>query len=428
MRAHFFSLRLLLAVFCLFAGAGTAAAQTTDELFDDTVLHDVELRVHSSDWAKLKADFQSNEYYPADLVWRGIVVREVAIRSRGLATRNEFKPGLRVDMNRYVTGQRFLGMRSLLLDNAYRDVSLVRERVSMKMFARFGLPVPRIAHARLFINGDYTGVYALMEELNEDFVRRAFRKPGTEEPGHGALFEYHWVEEWYFNHLGAAFDPYIPKFEPRTHENDALSTLYGPIEEMVRTVNEIPIDRFLESVDQLIDIRQFIRYLAVEMFLAEYDGLAGYKGLANFYLYRYDDSSRHLFVPWDKDQTFYVANRDIHHGLADNVLIRRALDVPELRTLYYETLLETARIASERETEGGDGWLHRLIVQSADQIRGAVLADPNRWFGTEDFDNEIDRMIEFARTRPAFVTCAAEPQIGRAEPRECTAPDRTAPR
>ena len=418
--------RLFIILLVILAAALPAAAQTSDEFFDDNVLHDVELRVHSSDWAKLKADFQENTYYPADLVWRGVTVGNVGIRSRGLASRNEYKPGLRVDMNRYEAGQRFLGMRSILLDNVYRDVSLIRERVSMKLFARFGLPVPREAHARLFINGQYTGVYVLTEELGEDFVRRVFKKPDTDEPDRGTLFEYHWVEEWRFNYLGSALEAYMPKFEARTHENDAISTLYAPIEELVRTVNEIPIERFLETVDPLLDIRQFMRYLAVETFLVEYDGLAGYKGMANFYFYRPEGSNRSLFIPWDKDQTFYVANKDIHDALLDNVLIRRAFEVPELRTLFYETLLESARIADERE--GDKPWLQRAIEHAADQIRGAVLADPNRWFGTEDFDNEIDRMIEFAQTRPAFVTCMAEPQIGLSPPRECSAPSRTAPR
>ncbi len=124
----------------MLTAASPAPAQTSDELFDDGVLQDIRLLVNSADWAKLKTDFSENTYYPADLEWRGVKVRNVGIRSRGLGTRNEFKPGLRVDMNRYASGQRFLGMRSVLLDNVYRDVSLIRERVAMKLFAKFGCP------------------------------------------------------------------------------------------------------------------------------------------------------------------------------------------------------------------------------------------------------------------------------------------------
>ena len=205
--------------------APAAWAQTSDELFDDAVLQEIRLLVNSADWAKLKADFSENTYYPADLEWRGVKVRNVGIRSRGLGTRNEFKPGLRVDMNRYASGQRFLGMRSVLLDNVYRDVSLVRERVAMKLFAKFGLPVPRESHARLYVNNEYVGVYVLTEELGEDFVRRVFKKPDSDDPDKGTLFEYKWIEDWNFRYLGGDLDAYRPRFEARTHENDSTVDL-----------------------------------------------------------------------------------------------------------------------------------------------------------------------------------------------------------
>jgi spore coat protein CotH len=404
-----------------------AVAQTPDELFDDGTLHQVRLSVHSADWAKLKADFQENTYYPADLEWRGVKVRNVGIRSRGLATRNEFKPGLRVDMNRYVSGQRFLGLRALLLDNNYRDISLLRERVTMTLFARLGFPAPRQSHARLYVNGEYAGVYSVVEELGEDFVRRAFTHAETGEPGRGTLYEYHWLEPWDFGYLGSGFEPYERRFEARTHENDPRPTLYGPIEELVRTVNEAPADRFTESVAPLVDVAQVVRYVALENFLVEHDGLLGYKGMANFYLYRPDDDPRALLVPWDKDQTFYVANRDTGHALGENVLVRRALDNPDLRRLYYETLVEAARVAQE-PGHAGLPWLEGEVVRGIDQIRDAVLADPHRWFGVQDFSDELARMREFARTRPAFVQCQAEQVLDPEAPRrECSAPDRTPP-
>jgi spore coat protein CotH len=404
-----------------------AGAQTADELFDDGTLHEVRLSVHSQDWAKLKADFEDNTYYPADIEWRGVRVRNVGIRSRGLGTRNEFKPGLRVDMNRYTTGQQFLGLRSLILDNVYRDVSLIRDRVSLKLFSRMGFPAPRQSHARVYVNGDYVGVYAVTEELGEDFVRRAFRNEESGEPGRGVLFEDHWIDTWDFRNLGSAFEPYIPRFEPRTHENDPAPDLYGPIVEMVRTVNEAQIDRLTEDLDPYVDVRQFVRYVAVEAFLVEYDGIVGFKGMANFYLYHPESSTRAIFVPWDKDRTFYVANRDVAHALGENVLMRRAMEIAELRRLFYDTLAESVRVATERENDGAT-WLEREISRAAGQIESSVLADPNRWFGVEDFSDEIDRMLEFARTRPDFVKCQVDqvlaPDTAR---RECTAPNRVAP-
>ena len=412
----------------VFARAAPAVAQTSDELFDDGTLHEIRLVLHSVDWAKLKAEFDQNTYYPADMEWRGLKVRNVGIRSRGLGTRNGVKPGLRVDMNRYASGQRFLGMRSLVLDNAYRDISLMRDRISMKLFARLGLTPPRLSHARLFVNNEYAGLYVMTEELGEDFVRRVFKQGDSDEPDKGTLFEYNWLDEWHFDYLGADFAPYKARFEAKTHEKDSDFDMYAPIEQLVRLVNETPPERLLEAVDPLLDLRQLVTYFAVEAYLVDYDGLVGFKGMANFYLFRSEGATRLRLVPWDKDQAFYVANRDPWFGVADNVLLRKALEIPELRTLFLDTLYECARVSSETPDGGAGPWMDAEITRGIAQTREAALADPGRWFGVEDYQIEIDRMLEFARTRAEFTRCVVDNARGATPERTCTAPGQTAPR
>jgi spore coat protein CotH len=93
-------------------------------------LHDVRLVLHSSDWQNLKNNFLDNTYYPTDLSWGGVTVRNVGIRSRGLGSRSPVKPGLRVDFDRYASGQRFLGAKSIILDNLTQDPSMMREVLS----------------------------------------------------------------------------------------------------------------------------------------------------------------------------------------------------------------------------------------------------------------------------------------------------------
>lgn len=402
----------LLVVFFVAAAVAAAAlparAQTADDLFSDATLHDLRLSLHSTDWARLKANFGDNTYYPADLEWRGLTVRNIGIRSRGLSTRNSVKPGLRLDMNRYASGQRFLGLRSVLLDNVYRDISGVRDRVSMQLFARMGLPAPRMSHARLFVNGEYAGVYGVVEELGEDFVRRVFRRPDSDEPDKGTLYEYKWVGDWRFEYLGPDLAAYQPRFEARTHENDSMSDLYQPIEELVRAVNQTPADRFEAEVGALLDLRQLMRYLAIESFLVEYDGLTGFNGMANFYLYRPEYTRQALLIPWDKDQTFYAIDRDTDFGVSGNELLRRAFDVPALKTAFLDALDEVARLAEERAEGASGGWLEQQLTRAHDQIGADMLRDPGRWFGLQDFTDEHERLVQFARRRPAFAHCQAE--------------------
>ena len=101
--------------------AGAAQAQTADALFASQDLQRVDLFLHSADWLKLRAEFQSNTYYPADLTLNGQTVRNIGIRSRGRGSRSSNKPGLRVDFDRYTTAQRFLGLKSFVLDNVTQD-------------------------------------------------------------------------------------------------------------------------------------------------------------------------------------------------------------------------------------------------------------------------------------------------------------------
>jgi spore coat protein CotH len=154
----------------LVLGSSPASAQTASDVFSTAVLHDVSLRMNSRDLELLRATYDQNTYYPADLQWGQTVVRNVAIRSRGRASRSDVKLGLRVDMDHFVSGQTFVGLDALVLDNLNQDPSMIHEHAAMALFERLGQVVPRTSFARLFINDEYQGVYGLVEEPNENFV------------------------------------------------------------------------------------------------------------------------------------------------------------------------------------------------------------------------------------------------------------------
>jgi len=156
------------------------SAQTTDDLFSTATLQRLDLEVHSSDWAKLQENFQTNTYYPADFVWNGQTVRNVGIRSRGRGSRNAHKPGLKIDFDRYSTNQKFLGLKSLVLDNLTQDPSGIHETVSMRFYQRLGIPTPRETHVRLYVRGEYIGLYAL---VHRGMLHRCAEQPQSPNGG-----------------------------------------------------------------------------------------------------------------------------------------------------------------------------------------------------------------------------------------------------
>src|SRR5688572_11101530 len=177
---------------------GPAYARTVHDFFNPGVLHRIDLRLDGHDWETLKENFQLDDYYRADLRWNGIAVANTGIRSRGLGSRKENKPGLRVDIDRYAPGQMFLGLTSFVLDNLAQDPSGIRERVAMRFYERMGLPAPREAHAQLFVNNEYAGLYAIVESIDERFLTRAFREPDGTIENDGYLFEYEYESIWNF--------------------------------------------------------------------------------------------------------------------------------------------------------------------------------------------------------------------------------------
>src|SRR5262245_51709758 len=103
------ALRLLVvAILMTVAIPNRSSAQSSSDFFNSDVVQRVELWVNDDDWEKLKVNFRENDYYPANVIWNGITVRNVGVRSRGLGSRSGTKPGLRVDIDRYTDSQTFL--------------------------------------------------------------------------------------------------------------------------------------------------------------------------------------------------------------------------------------------------------------------------------------------------------------------------------
>ena len=368
-----------------------AEAQAAADLFDSNTLHEVQLLIHSRDWRDLRDRYVEDIYYPADFVWRGIRVRNVGVRVRGLATRSASKPGLRVDFNRYVAGQEFLGLSALVLDNVLKDPSAIREWASMAFIAQMGQPAPRESFARLYVNGVYEGVYVLVEPVDSRFLAR------TLGDGSGYLFEHRFLNGFYADYLGDNYDAYKARFDAQTHRLEPDAVLYSPIHDLFYEINQDLNGVWRERVDQLIDLPQLMTHVAIETFLSEVDGFLGTAGMANFYLHRGAGTVRHRLLAWDRDTTFQEIRSGILTRVEENALFRRALAFPDLRALYLDVLEGCARLSSEGR------WLESEIQRAHSLIRDAVREDPRRPYSYDAYEQEIAHLLSFAQQRPAFV-------------------------
>jgi spore coat protein CotH len=398
---------LLAVLLAVGPAARVSGAQTAADLFGSLTLERLDLYMHSLDWAKLKENFRLNERYPVDVTWRGQTVRNAGVRSRGTGTRSGTKPSLKIDFNHYAEDQHFLGLKSLVLDNLLQDPSGVHEPVSMWFFARLGIPAPREVHVVLYVNNEYVGVYAAVEPVDKVMLARVFGSIGDDVQNDGHLYEYNKVTEWRLTYLGSDLNAYKPYFSPKTHEEESDEQLFRPIETMVRLINETPAGDLPAVLGPYLDLGQLVRYVAVQNFLAENDGFLGQWGMNNFYLYRLEASSQHVFIPWDDDLTFW--GDDPTYGVQSfhdtNVLWVKLMQLADYRALYLATLDEAANVAGEGASDATAGRLEIEIRRQLDLIDQAMRADPKKPFTETDFQTASDLMKHWAPTRVAFVKC-----------------------
>ena len=342
--------------------------------------------------------------------WNGDTVRNVGIRSRGKASRNPNKPGLKLDFNHYSDGQTYLGLKSLVLDNFGQDPSGIRETTFMWFLSRMSLPAPREVHIVLYVNGEYAGLYAAVESVDKTMMTRVFG--GSEGGSDGYLYEFSKVFEWGFTYLGPDLEAYRSFFPARTHENSSDETLYRPLETLVRLINEKPSEELVDTVGPLLDLNGLVRYIALQNFLSEIDGFAGRWGTNNFYLYRPASGSQHVLIPWDDDLSFIDTDYGVTSYQDTNLLVRKLMEIPEYRALYITTLQQAMQSANDGFPEQPIGALEREIRRQIDLVDAAMRSDPVRPWTTSEYEGARDYMKQFAARRIRYVECAVALMTG----------------
>ena len=407
-----------------------SCAQTPDDLFNGDILHEIRIYIAPQDYDTFKqTNFECQDqemrtlagevisplprvicWFPVEFHWKfngkDVTLPQVGIESHGKGSRSNIKPSFKIDFSRYESRLTFLGLRYLVLRANTQDASQMHERVSMEFFRRMGIPAPREAHTRLYINNQYAGAYTIVEYVDPVFLQRNFGQVD------GYLYAYEWTFGWAFNYLGQESSSYSPlPFKP---ENNLTYFDPSPIPYMVQAINQAPDPQFSAAVSLYLDLNAVFREIAAEEFMNEQDGLIGDFGLNNFFLYRFENTVRYTVIPWDKSNTFWTPiDRDIYDNFLTNVLTSRALTAaPDLIALFKDYVRQAAIIAG-----GPGGWLEQEITKEYNQVRQAVYDDPYKLCypdptdpagaispcSNDHFEAEVSYMVQFAQTRASIV-------------------------
>ena len=286
-----------------------------DYLFDPNLLHTFEFALTDDDLRFLDDDPTAEEYVPATMTFEGDSY-EVGLRYKGSVGAffgctdgpNPFQPSgaktcqklsMKVKINWNDSKDEFLGVRKLQLHAMNLDPSQMRERVGYHLLREMGVAAPRSTHARVVINGEFVGLFALVENIDGRFTRANF------DDGTGNLYK----EAWPFTADGAITDTTTFLQSLRTNEDDETSPQL--IQRFARDL--LDADDPAEVVRAYMDVDALMAQLAVDRTIRHDDGpfhwycdglISDQCGPHNFFFYEDPTNATITMIPWDLDNAF----------------------------------------------------------------------------------------------------------------------------
>jgi spore coat protein CotH len=291
---------------------------TSDELFDQATLHTFELTLPEASLAVLDEDPAAEEYVEGSMTFDGETLDRVGIRYKGsvggfiLCTENGFgadptatdrapsgakscnKLSLKVKINWEDSDTRFYGVKRVQLHSQNLDPTLMHERLGYWLFGEMGVPAPRSTHARVVINGEYVGLFALTEQIDESFATENFAD------GSGNIYK----EVWPFDGLGAPQPEksFVDALENNT-KNPDVSTFANLADDLAKAEPGSELD----VVGRYIDVDTLLRTFVVDRAIDNEDGALhwycfdGPCAPHNFYWYEDPSTGKVTLIPWDLD-------------------------------------------------------------------------------------------------------------------------------
>jgi len=313
------------------------------ELFTNGAVHQIRLEISRDDLRTLRQSPRRS--VGATVRAGGQVYRAVAVHLKG-ATGSfrpvDDKPSLTLNFDRFTRGQRFCGLRRVHLNNSVEDPSYLNEQFGAELFRAAGVPAPRVAHARVWLNGRPLGLYVLKEGFTEEFLGGYFERTD------GSLYSPDWghdVDQPMRLSSGRSSGPGQPDLKA-----------------LAEATAEPDADRRWERLAKVLDMDRFLSFMALEVMLCHRDGYCLARN--NFRLYHDADTGKFVFLPHGMDQLLGKADFPWKPHVA-GVIARAIMDTPEGRGRYTDrfTTLFTNLFKVELLTSRVDEWLRQLRPQ-----------------------------------------------------------------
>ena len=212
------------------------------EMFDESYVHEIRVTFEQENfwdsleyyYAQYNDGLADKQYMIASVEIDGTIVDSVGVRQKGYFSNwgsEGLKEPLKIDFAEYVDGKRYDGLKKINLQNGFQDPSMMRDALAYKFMRDAGVAAPRSSYAKVYLNDTYWGLYVVVEQVDNKFVKNWF------ENNDGNLFKC--INNTSLKWQGSSQTAYEDEFALKT--NEELDNW----------------DHFIELVDKINDEDEF---------------------------------------------------------------------------------------------------------------------------------------------------------------------------
>ncbi len=352
----------------------------------------IEIFFSFSNWdAQLDANEATETYIYADSIRiNGTSFDSCGVRYKGNSSYNPSnqKNPLRIELNTIKANQDYQGFTDIKLSNGYKDPSMIREILTYQILENY-MDCPRSNFARVYINGQYRGVYTNNESIKDDFNEAHYyaddtyfkcNPVGGAGPGGGTSPD--------LKYLGTDSTSYFNGYE--------LKSTYG-WNRLVTLCNTLNND--FQNIESTLDIDRAIWMLAFNNVLVNLDSYNG-AFRQNYYI-SWDKNGRFVPTVWDVNMSFggfpggtgsgaftpsaldpFSNSTSVNHPLIQQIMAN---------PLYKRMYMAHVRTMVQEMFESGqyETWAQSLMALAD----SSVQADPYKFYSYNQFLNSLTTAV-----------------------------------
>lgn len=438
-------------------------------LFDTGRVHTIEIVM--DDWDGFLETCENEEYAACAVVIDGEAYKNVGIRAKGntslsmVSAMDSDRYSFKLEFDHYEAGRSYYGLDKLCLNNIIQDNTYMKDCLTYRLMADFGVDAPLCSYVYITVNGEDWGLYLAAEGVEEGYMQRTGKtrgnlyKPDSLSMGGGRgngrgfnMDGLDWDEE------GApAFGDFQPGERPDrgTNSPDQLAVpeesagnerdfpapgempeppdfagggmgaadvklqytdddpeSYANIFESAKTaVTDADEERLIEALKKLgegdpsaLDIEQVLRYFVVHNYVCNGDSYTG-SMVHNYYLY--EEEGRLSMIPWDYNLAFGTFQAQDAPAMVND-----PIDTPLSVTGGGDRPMFDWITGSTAYTELYHQYFAEfletadpagLIAEMSELIAPYVEKDPTKFCTYEEFQTGVQTLTEFCRLRTESV-------------------------